>query len=76
MNKQLTDILRRVENWPEPAQEELVRAALEIEAEQGAAYQASPAELEAINEALGQLGRGEIASSEEVEAAFSAFRRG
>jgi hypothetical protein len=75
MSTQLRDIFRRVERWPEPAQEELVRAALEIEAEQGAAYQASPAELDAVDEALGQLGRGEIASSEEVEAAFSAFRR-
>src|SRR5580700_6216494 len=32
--------------------------------------------LEAIDEALGQVARGEVASKEEVEAAFEKFRRG
>jgi hypothetical protein len=37
-------------------------------------YLATPEELQAIDEALGQVARGELASREEVEAAFAAFR--
>ncbi|HVC57044.1 MAG TPA: hypothetical protein VND95_13870 [Stellaceae bacterium] len=46
--------------------------ALQIEAEMSdRAYQASGEELEAIDEALA----GEVASEEEIEAAFAAARR-
>ena len=38
-------------------------------------YHADPEELEAIDEALGQVARGEIATPEEIEAAFARFRR-
>jgi hypothetical protein len=33
-------------------------------------------ELEAIDEALGHVARGEVASEEEIEAAFAKFRGG
>ncbi len=44
--KALKDVLKRVENWPKEAQEELAEIALEIDAAlQGSAYHATPEEL-------------------------------
>ena len=37
-------------------------------------YHATPEELRSIDQALGHVARGEIASSEEIEAAFANFR--
>ena len=77
MNSKLRKIIERAETWSEPAQEQLVLAALEIEAEQqGGFYEATPEELHAVDEALDQARRGEIASAAEVEAAFAKLRRG
>lgn len=67
-------ILEQVESWPPEDQEELAEFAREIEARRTGLYHASPEELEAIDEALGQVARGEVASKEEVEAAFAKFR--
>jgi hypothetical protein len=71
MNKKLQEVMVRAETWPEEAQEELAQLALEIEAGQGGAYQATVEELEAIDAA----DRDAIASGAEVEAAFAKFRR-
>jgi hypothetical protein len=68
-------LLEQVEAWPQEDQEELAEFAREIEARRTGSYQATPEELEAIDEALGQVARGEVASKEEVEAAFAKFRR-
>ena len=38
-------------------------------------YRATPEELDAIDEALEQVARGELASKEEIEAAFASYRR-
>ena len=66
----------RAEAWPEAAQHELVQLGAEIERElQAGDYQATPEELAAIDEALGQIARGEVATEAEVEAAFRTFRR-
>jgi hypothetical protein len=67
--------MQRAETWPEEAQEQLVQAGLEIEAEQKGAYFATPDELQAIDDALAEVARGEIASAAEVKAAFAKFRR-
>ena len=48
--------------------------AREIEARRTGAYHATPEELAAIDEALGEIARGEVASKDEVEAAFAKFR--
>lgn len=69
-------LLERVESWPQEDQEELAEFMREIEARRTGSYHATPEELEAIDEALGQVARGEVASKEEVEAAFARFRRG
>jgi hypothetical protein len=69
---QVKAVLQRVPTWPEGRQQELVEAALEIEAElAGAGYNATPDELEAIDEGLA----GEAASEEEVKAAFALFAK-
>ena len=71
--KAFKDVMARIETWPEEAQTELAKIALQIDAELGrGAYRATPEELEAIDEGL----NGEPASDEEVEAAFATFRRG
>ncbi|HLH96644.1 MAG TPA: hypothetical protein VKW08_16145 [Xanthobacteraceae bacterium] len=67
-------LFERVESWPEEDQEELAEYAREIEARRTGVYHASPEELSAIDEALGQVARGELASKEEIEAAFAKFR--
>jgi hypothetical protein len=67
-------LLEQVESWPAEDQQELAEYAREIEARRTGVYHASPEELAAIDEALGQVARGELASREEVEAAFAKFR--
>jgi hypothetical protein len=70
--KVLQDVLQRVEAWPEEAQKDLAEIAREIDAQlAGREYHASTEELEALDEAE----HSDIASDEEVEAAFNSFRR-
>ena len=72
MREQFKAVFERVPTWPEERQRELAELALQIEAEMSdAAYQASPEELEAIDEAL----VGQTATDEETDAAFASFRR-
>jgi len=68
-------LLEQVESWPQEDQEELAEFVREIEARRTGVYHVRPEELEAIDEALGQVARGELASKQEIEAAFAAFRR-
>jgi hypothetical protein len=75
MTEHTKDILRRVESWPQADQEELAEVARDIEARRSGVYVATPEELQAIDEALAQAARGEIATDEEVEAAFATFRK-
>jgi hypothetical protein len=67
-------LLEQVESWPQEDQNELAEFIREIEARRTGSYHATPEELEAIDEALGQVARGEMASKEEIEAAFAKFR--
>ena len=75
MTQSAKEILRRVEAWPQEDQEELAEVARDIEARRRGVYSPTAQELEAIDEALGQIARGEIASKEEIEAAFAKFHR-
>jgi hypothetical protein len=73
--KALKEAMQRVETWPEEAQEQLAELALEIDAELARGiYQATQEELRAVDEALGEIDRGEVASEEEVAAVFAKFR--
>jgi len=74
MTPKAKKLLERVESWSEEEQEELAEYVREIEARRTGVYHATPEELAAIDEALEQIRRGEIASEEEVEAAFAKFR--
>ncbi len=69
------EVLERVKSWPQEDQEELAEYAREIEARRTGEYHATPEELQAIDEALGQVARGEVATKEEIETAFAKFRR-
>ena len=70
----LKHLIERVQRWPEPARDELLAVADQIESElQGGDYVASPEELEIIDAAAAAVDRGEIASDAEVEAAFAKF---
>jgi hypothetical protein len=75
MNTDVKHVLSRVARWPEDDQDELAQIALEIEARRHGLYHATPEELQAIDEALAAVARGEIASDEEVEAVFAKHRR-
>jgi hypothetical protein len=70
--EQIKAVLDRVLTWPPERQNEAAEILLEIEAELGPhAYHATPEELRELDEAE-QSG---IASDQEIEAAFRAFRR-
>jgi hypothetical protein len=69
--EQINAVLERVRSWPAEDQEELIEVVREIEAQRTGRYHATQQELEAIDEAE----RSGIATDEEVEAAFRAFRR-
>jgi hypothetical protein len=55
MSKNVKELLHRIEAWPHEDQEELAEFARDIEARRGGAYHATPEELQAIDEALGQV---------------------
>jgi hypothetical protein len=67
-------LLERVAALPPAEQEELAAFVHELELRRTGDYHATPEELQAIDEALAQIARGEISSAVEVEKAFAAFR--
>jgi hypothetical protein len=70
--EQVKAVLDRVLTWPPERQEEAAEILMEIEAElESETYHATPEELRELDEAE-QSG---IASDQEVQAAFRAFRR-
>ncbi|MGP0092511.1 MAG: hypothetical protein ACLPKB_21500 [Xanthobacteraceae bacterium] len=73
--KALKEALRRVETWPEEAQEELAEIALEIdEGLKGGLYRATAEELEGIDRGLKAAREGRFATDEEVEAILAKHR--
>jgi len=74
MNADVKHVLARVSHWPEDDQDELAQFALEIEARRHGIYEATPEELQAIDEALAAVAGGEIASDTEAEAVFAKYR--
>jgi hypothetical protein len=74
MSPKVKDILERVSSWPEEDIEKLDEAAREIEAVRRGVYYATDDELRAIDEALAELDRGEVASEAQVKAAFAKVR--
>ena len=74
MNQTVKNILERVASWPEEDIAKLDEAARQIEARRSGEYNASDDELRAIDEALAELDRGEVASEAQIKAAFAKFR--
>jgi hypothetical protein len=74
MSKTMKELLERVASWPEEDIEKLEDAARQIEAWRTGEYHATEEELRAIDEAIAELDRGEVASEEQVRAAFAKFR--
>ncbi|MFO1183321.1 MAG: hypothetical protein U1E56_00880 [Bauldia sp.] len=76
MANRLIDIVRRAENWPPAARDQLadVADAIERGLTEGL-YRATPEELAAIDEARAECERGAVASDEEVEQAFAVLPR-
>lgn len=73
--KVLKDILTRVESWPERAQEEAAASLQAIEEELREPYELTDADKEAIDRGLAAVGKGEIATDQEVEAVFAKYRK-
>ncbi len=73
--KVLKDILTRVESWPERAQEEAAASLQAIEEELREPYELTEADKKAIDRGLEAVGKGEIATDQEVEAVFAKYRQ-
>lgn len=74
-SKSLQSVLPRVEGWPSEAQDRLADIVRGIDAEiTTGLYEATDEELRLIDEAVAAVDRGEIATDNEVAAAFAKFR--
>lgn len=75
----MTDLLEKalstIQGWPPERQNEAAQILLALDRLGGGSYEANEAELQAIDEALAQIGAGQLASDAEVAEAFSRFRR-
>src|SRR5262249_22853581 len=67
-------LLERVAEWPEAAQEELVRAFAEIEEKHLGVYRLSSEERAAIRRGLREMREGKLATEEELSAVFARYR--
>lgn len=74
MSKRAKELLERVATWPDEDVEKLEDTARQIDAWRSDLYDANETELRAIDEALAELDRGQVATAEEVKAAFRSFR--
>jgi hypothetical protein len=74
MTPKTQKLLEQVQSWPEEDQDELAEYARDIEARRTGVYCATAEELQAIDEAIAELDRGEVASEADVRAAFAKFR--
>jgi hypothetical protein len=73
MSKTAKQLLERVASWPEEDIERLEEAARQIEAWRNGEYQATEEELRAIDEAIAEFDRGDVASEAQVAAAYAKF---
>jgi predicted phage gp36 major capsid-like protein len=67
-------LLERVASWPDEDIVRLEEAAREIEAMRRGEYRATEDELRAIDEAIAELDRGDVATEAQVRAAYAKFR--
>jgi predicted transcriptional regulator len=74
MNKIAENILDRIADWPEEAQEELMQAIADIEAKHLGVYRLSDDERAAVREGLAQAARGEFVPDDVVAEYFNKYR--
>jgi hypothetical protein len=74
MTPKTQKLLEQMQSWPEEDQDELAEYARDIEARRTGVYSATAEELRAIDEAITELDRGEVAGEADVRAAFAKFR--
>jgi predicted transcriptional regulator len=74
MNKVVENILDRIADWPEEAQEELMQAIVDIEAKHLGVYRLSDDERAAVREGLAQAARGEFVPDDVVAEYFNKYR--
>ena len=75
MNTKLKNIMERVENWPDEAQEEALESLLAIEQEFAEPYELTDEDRVAIDRSLDDLRHGRLATDEQVAAVFNRYRR-
>jgi hypothetical protein len=75
MTELMEKALAAIRNWPAERQDEAAEMLLALDRMGSEPYRASADELKAIDEGLDQLRRGELASDNEVKAAFARFRK-
>ena len=68
MSQGASDILDRIDSWPQEDRDELAEVARAIEARRTGLYQVTPEEAEAIREGLADLERGDWVSEEAIRA--------
>lgn len=76
LSKDLREILKHVETWPEAAPEQAVASLQALEHELNALYELTEADKKAIDRGLEDARKGNFATDEEVEAVFTKFRKG
>jgi len=68
--EQLDALLDRVRSWPSERQDEAAALLLALEAEGNEVYRPCPEQEAELEEALREIERGEVASEEDIAAAF------
>lgn len=71
----LKELLIRAEAWPDEAQDELVRSALDIELKYLAPYQLSDDDRAALARSLDDVRAERFATEQKVDEVFSRFRQ-
>jgi predicted transcriptional regulator len=74
MNAKLKDIMERVGDWPEEAQEQALELLLALEQEYAEPYELSDEDMAAIDRGLEDARQGRFATDEQIEALFKRYR--
>lgn len=75
MTKLLDDVIKIIQAWPPGRQDDLARIALRMNENGASPYVLTADEEAAVALSMAETDRGEFASDEEVEAAYSRFDR-
>jgi hypothetical protein len=73
--KDLKQLLERVPEWPQEAQDELRRSVAEIETRYSKVYRVDDDERAALNRSAEDVRKGRFATDDEVESVFGRFHR-